>query len=276
MASPLNGMNNSLNRFGAAIGIPILVLLVLLTTSFTAIGPGERGVRMTFGKPSPGVLEPGIHIKIPFVQTIKHMDVRIQKSEASQTAASKDLQDVTTQVAVNWSINPVDAEWVYQHLGNEQALVNKVIDPTIANVVKAVTAKYNAEDLIAKRDEIRSLIETQITSDVTPYKIQVQGVNITNFKFSSQYSEAIEKKQVAQQRAQQAEYDLQRIKVEAQQKIAEAQGQSESQKLLQATLTPEIIRLNAVQKWDGVLPKVVGGNGVIPFIGDVSGDKPAH
>ncbi len=269
-------MNNSLNRLGAAIGIPVLVLLVLLTTSFTAIGPGERGVRMTFGKPSPGVLEPGIHIKIPFVQTIKHMDVRIQKSEASQTAASKDLQDVTTQVAVNWSINPVDAEWVYQHLGNEQALVNKVIDPTIANVVKAVTAKYNAEDLIAKRDEIRSLIETQITSDVTPYKIQVQGVNITNFKFSSQYSEAIEKKQVAQQRAQQAEYDLQRIKVEAQQKIAEAQGQSESQKLLQATLTPEIIRLNAVQKWDGVLPKVVGGNGVIPFIGDVSGDKPAH
>lgn len=276
MASPLNGMNNSLNRYGAAIGIPILVLLVLLTTSFTAIGPGERGVRMTFGKPSPTVLDPGIHMKIPLIQTIKHMDVRIQKSEASQTAASKDLQDVKTQVAVNWSINPVDAEWVYQHVGNEEALVNKVITPTIANVVKAVTAKYDAEELISKREEIRALMEKQITAGVAPFKIQVQGVNITNFSFSSQFIEAIEKKQVAQQRALQATFDLQRIKVEAQQKVAEAQGQSESQKLLQATLTPEIIRLNAVQKWDGVLPKVVGGNGVIPFIGDVSGDKPPH
>lgn len=274
MASPLNGMNNSLNRYGAAIGIPILVLLVLLTTSFTAIGPGERGVRMTFGKPSPTVLDPGIHLKIPLVQTIKHMNVRIQKSEASQTAASKDLQDVKTQVAVNWSINPVDAEWVYQHVGDEESLVNKVITPTIANVVKAVTAKYDAEELISKREQIRALMEKQITAGVAPFKIQVQGVNITNFSFSSQFIEAIEKKQVAQQRALQATFDLQRIKVEAQQKVAEAQGQSESQKLLQATLTPEIIRLNAVQKWDGVLPKVVGGNGVIPFIGDVSGDKP--
>lgn len=278
MNSPLNRVNNPLNRFGAMIGIPVIIVLILLLTSFTSVGPGQRGVLMTFGKPSPGVLSPGIHMKIPFAQTIKLMDVRIQKSEASQTAASKDLQDVTTQVAVNWAINPVDAEWVYQHLGNEQALVNKVIDPTISNVVKAVTAKYNAEDLIAKRDEIRSLIEKQIVTGVAPYKIQVQGVNITNFKFSSQYSEAIEKKQVAQQRAQQAEYDLQRVKVEAQQKIAEAKGQSESQKLLQATLTPEIIRLNAVQKWDGVLPKVVGGSGVIPFIGDVTGgqSKPLH
>jgi len=276
MASPLNGMNNSLNRYGAAIGIPILVLLVLLMTSFTAIGPGERGVRMTFGKPSPTVLDPGIHLKIPLVQTIKHMNVRIQKSEASQTAASKDLQDVTTQVAVNWSINPVDAEWVYQHIGNEQSLVNKVITPTIANVVKAVTAKYDAEELISKRDQIRALMEKQITAGVAPFKIQVQGVNITNFSFSSQFTEAIEKKQVAQQQALQATFVLQRIKVEAQQKVAQAQGQSEAQKLLQATLTPEIIRLNAVQKWDGVLPKVVGGNGVIPFIGDVAGDKPPH
>lgn len=274
MDNPLNRMNSPLNRFGAMIGIPVLIVLILLSTSFTSIGPGERGVLMTFGKPSPNVLDPGIHLKIPFIQTIKHMDVRIQKSEAQQTAASKDLQEVTTQVAVNWSINPADAEWVYQNLGDEQALANKIINPTIANVVKAVTAKYNAEDLIAKRDEIRSLIENQITSSVAPYKIQVQGVNITNFQFSEQYSQAIEKKQVAQQRALQATFDLQRIKVEAQQKIAEAQGQSQSQKLLQETLTPEIIRLNAVQKWNGVLPTVVGGNGVIPFIGDVTGDKP--
>lgn len=269
-------MNNALNRLGAMIGIPVLLVLIVLSTSFTTIGPGERGVLMTFGKVQPGVLRPGIHLKLPFMQTVKHMDVRIQKSEAQQTAASKDLQDVTTQVAVNWSIDPADAGWVYQNLGDEHALVSKAIDPTIANVVKAVTAKYNAENLIAKRDEIRALIEKEIITGVAPYKIRVQGVNITNFKFSQQYTQAIEKKQVAQQRAQEAEYDLQRVKVEAQQKIAQAQGQAQSQKLLQESLTPEIIQLNAVQKWDGVLPKVVGGNGVIPFIGDVTAEKPAR
>ena len=269
-------MNGSLNRLGVPAGIAVLAVVLVAMSSYTTVGPGERGVLMTFGKVEPGVLNPGIHLKLPFVQTVKRMDVRIQKSEAQQTASSKDLQDVTTQVAVNWSIDPGDAEWVYQNLGDERALVNKIIDPTIANAVKAVTATYNAENLIAKRNEIRGLIEKQITGSVAAYKIQVQGVNITNFRFSQQYTQAIEKKQVAQQRAQQAEYDLQRVKVEAEQKVAEAQGQAQSQKLLQETLTPEIIRLNAVQKWNGVLPTVVGGSGMLPFIGDVTGGKASH
>jgi prohibitin 2 len=89
---------------------------------------------------------------------------------------------------------------------------------------------------------------------------------------SPDYAKANEAKQVAQQRAQQATYDLARIKVQAQQEIAQAQGQSEAQKLLQTTLTPEIIRLRAVEKWNGALPKVTG-NGAIPFIGDLSDSK---
>lgn len=266
-------MSNQLNRLGTSAGIIIVLVVFVAMSSFVTVGPGERGVLMTFGKVEPGVLEPGIHFKIPIMQTVKQIEVRIQKSEGQQTAASKDLQDVTTRVAVNWSIQPEDAEWVYQNVGDERALIMKVIEPTISNVVKAVTAKYNAENLVAKRDEIRDLIEKQITTSVANYKVQVQGVNITNFNFSKQYADAIEKKQVSQQKAQQAKYDLQRITVEAQQKIAEARGQSESQRLMQKTLTSEIIRLNAVKKWNGVLPKVVGGDGVIPFVGDITGKK---
>lgn len=249
------------------IAIGVLVLL-LLWSSFVAIGPGERGVLMTFGAVQHGVLAPGLHMKIPLVQTVKRMNVQIQKSQTQETAASRDLQDVTGEVAVNWSINPLDAEWVYERLGDESQLADKVIAPIVSNAVKAVAAHYDAEQLVEKRDQVRDQIQQQIVGALTQYKVQVQGVNITNFQFSQDYSRAIEQKQVAQQRAQQAEYDLARVKVQAQQEVAQAEGQAQAQKLLQSTLTPQIIQLKAVEKWNGVLPQVTG-SGAVPFIGNM-------
>ncbi|HWG10449.1 MAG TPA: prohibitin family protein [Rhodanobacteraceae bacterium] len=247
-----------------------IIIVLALFSSFVTVGPGERGVLMTFGAVSHGVLDPGLHLKLPFIQTVKRMNVQIQKSEATETAASRDLQDISTAVAVNWAIDPSDAEWVYQRLGDETALSNKVIDPVVSNAVKAVTAKYNAEDLVEKRDLVADQIKNQIVNALAAYKVQVQGVNITNFQFSQEYTQAIEQKQVAQQRAQQAQYDLERIKVQAEQEVAQAQGQSQAQKLLQSTLTPELIQLKAVDKWNGVLPQVVGGTGTMPLIGPLA------
>jgi regulator of protease activity HflC (stomatin/prohibitin superfamily) len=256
-------------RAPRAIEIAIAVLiLILLWSSFVTIGPGERGVLMTFGAVQHGVLAPGLHMKIPLAQTVKHMNVQIQKAQTQETAASRDLQDVTTEVAVNWSINPADAEWVYERLGDEDQLTSKVIAPIVSNAVKAVAAHYDAEQLVEKRDSVRDQIQAQIVAALNQYKVAVQGVNITNFRFSADYAKAIEQKQVAQQKAQQAEYDLERTKVQAQQEIAQAQGQAQAQKLLQATITPEIIQLKAVEKWNGVLPQVTGG-GAIPFVGDL-------
>lgn len=253
------------------IAVAVAIILVLLWSSFVTIGPGNRGVLMTFGAVHQGVLTPGLHFKLPFIQTVKQMNVQIQKSQTTETAASLDLQEVTTEVAVNWSIDPTDAEWVYQHLGDESDLTSKVIAPIVSNAVKAVAARYNAEQLIEKRDVVASEVQHQIVSSLVQYKVQVQGVNITNFKFSPSYTEAIEQKQVAQQKALQADYDLQRAKVTAQQEVAQAQGQAQAQKLLQATLTPEIIQLKAVEKWNGVLPQVVGGKGVLPMVGGLGG-----
>ena len=249
-----------------------IIIVLALFSSFITVGPGERGVLMTFGAVSHGVLDPGLHLKLPFIQTVKRMNVQIQKSEATETAASRDLQDISTAVAVNWAIDPSDAEWVYQRLGDETALSNKVIDPVVSNAVKAVTAKYNAEDLVEKRDLVADQIKNQIVNALAAYKVQVQGVNITNFQFSQEYTQAIEQKQVAQQRAQQAEYDLARTKIQAQQEVAQAEGQAQAQKLLQSTLTPQIIQLKAVDKWNGVLPQVTGG-GAVPFIGDIAAGK---
>jgi len=250
-------------------GAIILVVLFVIGGVFVQIGPGQRGVLMTFGAVHDGVLDPGLHLKLPFVQSVARMDVQVQNSQAAETSASLDLQNVSTTVATNWHILPADAEWVYQHIGTEPDLVDKIIRPAISNSVKAVTAHYNAEDLIIHRDEVRAQIQTQITSELQPYRVVVDSVNITDFHFSEEFSQAIERKQIAQQRALQARYELDQAKVLAQQRVVEAQAQSQAQQLLQQTLTPELIQQQAIAKWDGHLPSVVGGKGVLPMIGNV-------
>jgi regulator of protease activity HflC (stomatin/prohibitin superfamily) len=250
-------------------GAIIVIVLLILGGLFVLIGPGQRGVLMTFGAVQEGVLDPGLHVKLPFMQSVAKMDVQVQNFQAAETAASLDLQNVSTSVATNWHILPADAEWVYQHIGNESDLVDKIIRPAISNSVKAITAHYNAEDLIVHRDQVRSQIQTQITSELQPYRVVVDSVNITDFHFSDEFAQAIERKQIAQQRALQAQYELQQAKVLAQQRVVEAQAQSQAQKLLQLTLTPELIQQQAIAKWDGRLPTVVGGKGVLPMIGNV-------
>jgi regulator of protease activity HflC (stomatin/prohibitin superfamily) len=250
-------------------GAVIVIVLLVIGGAFVQIGPGQRGVLMTFGAVHEGVLDPGLHFKLPFVQSVARMDVQVQNSQAVETAASLDLQDVSSTVATNWHILPGDAEWVYQHIGSESDLVDKIIRPAISNSVKAITAHYNAEDLIIHRDQVRDQIQLQITSELQPYRVVVDSVNITDFHFSEQFAQAIERKQIAQQRALQAQYELQQAKVLAQQRVVEAEAQSQAQKVLQQTLTPELIQQQAIAKWDGHLPSVVGGKGVLPMIGNV-------
>lgn len=249
-----------------------LLALILLFGTFVTIPAGHCGVLTTFGAASPNVLYPGLHIKLPLIQDVVLMNVQVQKNQLTEHAASLDLQDVDSTVATNWNIDPADAAWIYQRIGMEDALNERIIQPVVSNAVKAIVAHYNAEELVEKRDQVRREIEDLIRKNLNPYHVNVavDGVSITNFDFSPEYETAIENKQVAQQRAQQAEYELQQAKVEAERQIAQAQGQAEAQKLLQQTLTPELIQQQAIQKWDGHLPTVVGGNGVLPMIGNVT------
>jgi regulator of protease activity HflC (stomatin/prohibitin superfamily) len=257
-------------------GAIIIIALIIIGGVFVQIGPGQRGVLMTFGAVHNSVLDPGLHLKLPFAQSVVRMDVQVQNSQAQETSASLDLQNVSTTVATNWHILPADAEWVYQHIGSESDLVDKIIHPAISNSVKAVTAHYNAEDLIIHRDAVRDEIQKEITAELQPYRVVVDSVNITDFHFSEEFAQAIERKQIAQQRALQAKYELDQAKVLAQQRVVEAQAQSQAQQLLQQTLTPEIIQQQAIAKWDGRLPAVVGDKSVLPMIGNVATNATAN
>jgi regulator of protease activity HflC (stomatin/prohibitin superfamily) len=247
----------------------VVVVFLILSASVVIIGPGQRGVVINFGAVSDQVWGEGLHFKIPIYQRVEKMDVRVQKEQTDAEAASKDLQDTRSTIAVNFNIIPDKAGWVFQHIG--RGYNERVIDPVTQEVVKAVTARYTAVELITNREKIRAEIKDTLKTRLLDYHIAVVDVSIVNFKFSAQFAQAIENKQTAEQMALKASRDLDRIKIEAQQKIAAAQAEAESLRLQRQNVTAELVELRrieamqeAIRKWNGVLPQVTGG--AMPFI----------
>jgi regulator of protease activity HflC (stomatin/prohibitin superfamily) len=246
-----------------------LVVVILGMNSFATVQYGHVGLYKTFGKLSDNVLAPGVHFRIPFVQTVIQVNTQVTKSEADTSASSKDLQPVSTHVAVNYSVNK---EAVYHLMNNIGGAYDSVIiAPAIQEIVKEVTAKYPAEDLIAKRDVVANEVSDLLTKRLAKYDLIVNDINIVNFKFSDAFNQSIEAKQVAQQQALKAENDLKRVEIEAKQKVAQAQAEAESLKLKKQEITPDLVQLKqievqekALEKWDGRLPSVTGG--ATPFI----------
>ncbi len=262
----MGSLRDSLRRiFGGGIAsiATVVVVAVVLFNSFEVVGAGERGVVFSkFGGVQRGVVGEGLRFKIPFIQTIIPIDVRIQKAETDASASSKDLQTVHSRIALNYHLAPDQASQVYQQVGS--LYKERLIDPSVQEAVKAATAQFTAEELITRRAEVSTLIKDMLAERLVPRSIVVDEFNIVDFNFSNVFNNAIEAKQTAEQDALKAQRDLERIKIEAEQKITEAQAEAESQRLQRETISETILRLRAIEKWDGVLPQVTSG--AIPFI----------
>lgn len=260
------GLKRGLKIFIYGIGGLILFLIL---NPFVIVGAGERGVVMNFGAVQDYVFDEGLHLRIPIVQKVVIMDVKVHKSQTDAEAASKDLQDTHSTIAVNYHILPEKANWVYQNIGKEYK--ERIIDPAVQEVVKAVTARYTAVELITQREKVRAEIMDLLKKRLIAYNIVVDDFSIVNFKFSQQFTQAIEAKQTAEQLALKAQRDLERIKIEAEQKITQAKAEAEALRLQKQNVTPELVKLRmieaslkAIEKWDGHLPKVTAG--AVPFI----------
>lgn len=241
----------------------IFALFVIGSNALKTVGPGSRGVVFSkFGGIQDVVLDEGLHFIIPFIETIIPVDVRIQKAQTGATASSKDLQTVSSTIAVNYHINPDKVNVVYQEIGIY--FKERVIDPAVQEAMKAATAQYTAEELITRREDVKDLIKVNLISRLSPFNIIVDEFNIIDFSFSKSFDMAIESKQTAEQQALKAKRDLERIKIEAEQMIARAKAESESQRIQRETISPIILQLRAIEKWDGKMPEVVGG--AMPFI----------
>lgn len=253
------------------IAITVIVALIsfAIMNPFVIVGPGQRGVVTDFGAVQDKVLDEGLHFRMPIMQKVIKIDVRVQKAETDAESASLDLQDTQSTIALNYQVIPDKANWVYKNLGPEYKF--RVIDPAVQEVVKAVTAKYAAVDLITKRERVREEIRSLLKERLGAYQINVVDFSIVNFRFSEQFSQAIESKQTAEQLALKAHRDLERIKIEAEQKIAQAQAEAKALALQKQNVSPDLIKLRqieatmkAIEKWDGHLPKVTSG--AVPFI----------
>jgi len=262
-------MNTGLIKY-AFIAFAALIL-VLTLNPFVVIGAGERGVVMNFGAVQKEILNEGLHIRMPIMQKVVIMNVQVQKGEGQGDAASKDLQQVTTNVAINYHLDPLKVAHVYQTIGTFDQVGQRIILPAVSESVKAATAQYTAEELISKRQEVREKIRQLLLVRLAVYGVIVDDFSIVNFAFSREFSNAIESKTTAEQLKLKAERDLERIRIEADQKILQAQAEAESLRLQKENVTENLIKLRqiemqqrAIEKWDGKLPQVTGA--ATPFI----------
>ncbi|KAF3885587.1 MULTISPECIES: prohibitin family protein [Nostocales] len=257
--------NNFRLGFPLAGGVCVL-LLAIVFRPFTIVNAGERGVVMHFGKVQEQVLDEGIHPIMPIVTTVKRLSVRVRQNTFNADAASKDLQKVTTELAVNWHIEPTRVNKVYQQVGDEEQIITGIITPSVSEVLKAATAKKTAEEIITIRTQLKAEIDTHLKQRLSAYGLIVDDVSLVNFSFSPEFSKAIEAKQIAEQEAKQAEFIAKKATQEAQADVNRARGQAEAQRLQRQTLTPELLQKQAIEKWDGRFPTVISGNGTLPLI----------
>jgi regulator of protease activity HflC (stomatin/prohibitin superfamily) len=239
----------------------LVLFLAFLSCFFVIINAGERGVLMQFGKVQNTVFDEGIHVMIPLVHTVRKLSVRVQNQEISAEASSRDLQDVYSDVALNWHIIPEETHLIFQQIGDEEDITEHIINPSVEEVLKAVMAKYTAEEIITKRGEVKAGVDETLTTRLQSYHVAVDDISLVHVHFSKRFRDAVEAKQVAEQEAKQADFIALKAKKEAEATVNLASGEAAAQQVLRANLTPELLQRQAIAKWNGNLPIVLGGEG---------------
>jgi regulator of protease activity HflC (stomatin/prohibitin superfamily) len=251
-----------LNHKKALLFIFTLLFLLLFMNPCVIVPAGNRGVVMNLGAVSDRIMQEGLNFRTPLVQTVVRMNVQIQKHEVTASAASKDLQEVTSTIALNFHLNPEEVNKIYQQIGEDFS--ERIIDPAVQEIVKAVTAKYTAVDLITNRHVVTDEIETALRDRLKPYFITVDQVSTKDFDFSEKFKAAIEAKQEAEQLALKAQRDLERIRTEAEQQVTTARAEGEAYRLKTQALSPLLRDMEWIKKWNGQMPQVQGSG--VPLI----------
>ncbi len=267
------GKGGKKNKVPLIVGIVVIAAFaaVAILSSIKIVPAGCTGVVMTFGEVSDTSLTEGLHFVVPFAQKVEVISNKIQIYEATADAVSKDLQAVSTKIAVNYRIRSEASARIFRDIGVDYKDV--ILMPTVQEGMKSVCAKYNAEQLISQRASVAEEIKTELEAKVNEYGIEIEKFNIVNFDFSKEFNEAIEAKQVAEQnliktRTEQnqaivvaeAEAKKKVIAAEADAKAikARADAQAAANKTISESLNPSLIQYQTIERWNGVLPKVAG------------------
>lgn len=243
--------------------LSLFCLLIMLFGCFSTIKTGEIGIKTKFGRIITTTKNEGIVWKSP-LEKIEKINIKVQKyaNDKSLDTSTKDMQVVNNiKVVINYQIDGSKAVDLYKNVGKKYEQI--ILEPAIQETVKSVISQYTSEELVTKRSEISLDINNTLNERLSTYGIKSVGVAINNFDFSTAYNQAIEKKAVAEQEVQTAKNQLEKAKVEAETKKVKAQGDAEANTLVEKSLTKEILIEKYLEKWNGELPKVSGGNGII-------------
>lgn len=251
------------------VGVIAILIVILLINPFTIVDAGERGVVLTWGAFEGTVLQPGLHFVTPIAQRVVKMDVRTDKLEIENSEAySRDLQLVQIHSVLNYHVDEQKVGSLYQNVG--LSYKDKILQPALEAAIKQVVAKYTAEEILSKRAELQTEVEGVIRDSVSSNQIVVTKYSFVNEQFSEAYEQAIEKKQVAEQDALRSENELKRVKIEAEQRIAQAQGEAEAIRIQAEAVNKQggadYVKLKWIEKWDGKVPQYQFGGGATPLI----------
>lgn len=252
-------MNNGKLIVGAVIAA-VVVLVVLTLTPFTIIDASERGVVTRLGAYN-RTLDSGFHWVSPITEDVTKFNVQVQKEQTDADAASSDLQTVHATIAVNYMVDDTKVGDLYVQVGTSYK--EKVIDPAVQEVVKAVTSKYTANDLQAKRPQVSQDMKSELATRLQPYFIIVKDISVVNFAYSSAFTQAIEAKVTADQNAQAEKNNLAAAQFKAQ-AIKVTSEAANNEKYIQ--LQQLEVEAKAIARWNGVLPVQMTPNATLPFI----------
>ena len=256
--------------------VTFIIIILIMSESVVVVQAGHRGVVLYVGAVENRVLGEGIHFIIPFAEQVIQLEVRTLKFQADASAASNDLQEVATVIALNYHVDPSKANIIYQQLGADYT--NRIIAPTIQESVKASVAKFNAEQLITQRAIAKGVIARAISDTLSARDITVETVFITDFKFSPSFASQVESKVVAFQKYLTEQNNLKAVQVIANQTVVQAQaqaranvaratGESQAIEIITGQLrqSPQYLEWQAINRWNGKMPYALGGSGAVPF-----------
>ena len=265
----------------------VIVAVIAFAASVTIVPAGHTGVVVTLGKVNENVLSEGFHLKAPIVQNVVKMSNQIQKCEIEGAeSVSKDLQAISSTIVVNYKIGNASSAKIYREIGKDYETI--MLMPAIHESLKAVTAKYTAEQLVTSRSQVAIEIQETLEEKMVEYGILIEKFNIVNFSFSEEFAKAIEAKEVARQNLlkaktekeqaiveanAQAEKEIIAAEAEAKAILAKADAQAEANQTIAKSLNKNVLENNKIEKWDGKLPYATGGSAILDVSADGEGEK---
>ena len=256
--------NNSITRY-IIYGILVIFAIVLLCTSFYTIRSTQRGVLSTFGKVSDNVVEDGLHVKIPFIQTIKRVNVQQKKHDGKEDSYTKDVQTSEVEYTINYDLVRENVSKLMKNVGDDYH--NRIVVPFVRSAMKESFGNFAATEIVENREVVRREIEQTLRRILDTTYFQNIQFQITNIDFDDDFEKAIKDKQVAEQNALKAKNITIQVEEQAKQTRINAEAEAEAMRIKANALesNPKLVNYEAVQKWDGKMPQYMLGNAV-PFI----------